>query len=135
LTQRLSRERVAMTGELSLVGKVLPVGGIKEKVLAAKRAGIRTLILPKLNEKDLQEIPAEHRRDLNFHFVSQVEEVFGLAIADATQTAKAAKALRMAKELAKGQGPKTKPAKKPKPALALKAPAPKGKRRPAHPAT
>ena len=57
LSGRSARHRVAMTGELSLVGKVLPVGGIKEKLLAAKRAGMTTVILPKLNEKDLLEVP------------------------------------------------------------------------------
>jgi predicted ATP-dependent protease len=112
LTQRLARDRVAMTGELSLVGKVLPVGGIKEKVLAAKRAGIRTLILPKLNEKDLHEIQPEHLDGLQFHFVRQVEEVFGLAIADGAQVQPAAKSLKLAKEIAKPRK-KTKPAKAP----------------------
>lgn len=78
-----ARDGVAMTGELSLVGKVLPVGGIKEKVLAARRAGIRTLILPKLNKKDLREIPAAHLKNLKFHFVSRVEEVAPLALGPA----------------------------------------------------
>ena len=96
LTQRLTKEKVAMTGELSLVGKVLPVGGIKEKVLAAKRAGIRTLILPKLNEKDLKEIQPEHRKGLDFHFVSQVEEVFALAI----EAPKASKVIKAAQQVA-----------------------------------
>jgi ATP-dependent Lon protease len=82
LTGRMSREKVAMTGELSLVGKVLPVGGIKEKVLAAKRAGVKTLILPKLNQKDLKEIPEEHRKGLRFHFASKVDEVFRAALND-----------------------------------------------------
>ena len=78
---RKIRSRVAMTGELSLVGKVLPVGGIKEKVLAAKRAGIRTIFLPQLNKKDLKEIPDRHLTDLKFVFVSKVSEVFESAIA------------------------------------------------------
>ncbi len=80
LTGRMAKHRVAMTGELSLVGKVLPVGGIKEKVLAAKRAGIRTIVLPALNKKDLKEIPARHLLGLKFHSVSQVEDVFRLAL-------------------------------------------------------
>jgi ATP-dependent Lon protease len=80
LTGRKVKSRLAMTGELSLVGKVLPVGGIKEKVLAAKRAGIRTILLPKLNEKDLKEIPPRHREGVEFHFVSHIDEVFDLAL-------------------------------------------------------
>jgi ATP-dependent Lon protease len=72
--------RLAMTGELSLVGKVLPVGGIKEKVLAAKRAGVNRVILPKLNERDLADVPKEHRKGVKFHFVSKVDEVFRLAL-------------------------------------------------------
>lgn len=69
-----------MTGELSLIGKVLPVGGIKEKLLAAKRAGITTIILPKLNEKDVSEVPAYGLKGLTLHYVSHVEEVFDLAL-------------------------------------------------------
>lgn len=72
---------IAMTGELSLTGKVLPVGGIKEKVLAAKRAGIKTVILPKQNEKDLIEVPERHRKGLKFHAVSHFEEVLRIAVA------------------------------------------------------
>ncbi|MGZ3650311.1 MAG: endopeptidase La [Bdellovibrionota bacterium] len=72
--------RLAMTGELSLIGKVLPVGGVKEKVLAARRAGIRTILLPKLNEKDLKEIPKAHREGLRILPVSRVEDVFALAM-------------------------------------------------------
>lgn len=66
---------IAMTGELSLTGKVLPVGGIKEKVLAAKRAGIKTVLLPKDNAKDLKEVPERHRKGLKFHPVEHFEEV------------------------------------------------------------
>ena len=71
---------LAMTGELSLTGKVLPVGGIKEKVLAAKRAGIKTIILPKQNEKDLKEVPDRHRKGMTFHPVSTFQEVLKVAI-------------------------------------------------------
>jgi ATP-dependent Lon protease len=71
---------LAMTGELSLTGKVLPVGGIKEKVLAAKRAGIKTIILPKQNEKDLKEVPEAHRKGLKFYPVSHFDEVLKIAI-------------------------------------------------------
>ena len=70
--------RRAMTGELTLRGRVLPVGGIKEKVLAAHRVGIRTVIMPKENEKDLVEIPKEVRDDISFKLVSNVEEVFAI---------------------------------------------------------
>jgi ATP-dependent Lon protease len=74
------KNRLAMTGELSLVGKVLPVGGIKEKVLAAKRAGIRTIFLPVLNKKDLKEIPPRHLEGIEFKFASRVEEIFAQAL-------------------------------------------------------
>jgi ATP-dependent Lon protease len=75
------RSDLAMTGELSLTGKVLPVGGIKEKVLAAKRAGIKTIILPKQNEKDLKEVPVAHRKGLKFYPVSHFDEVLKIALA------------------------------------------------------
>jgi ATP-dependent Lon protease len=65
-----------MTGEITLRGTVLPVGGIKEKVLAARRSGIRTVVLPEANRKNLEEIPKSLRRDLEFRFVRQVQEVF-----------------------------------------------------------
>jgi ATP-dependent Lon protease len=80
LSGRLIKEKLAMTGELSLVGKVLPVGGIKEKILAAKRAGIRTILLPKLNEKDFKEVPDYAKKGMTFHFVDHVDEVFKLAL-------------------------------------------------------
>ncbi len=82
LTERTVRHEVAMTGEITLRGAVLPVGGIKEKVLAAKRAGLKEVILPKLNQKDLLDVPKEAREKLIFHFVSRVDEalpiVFGV---------------------------------------------------------
>jgi ATP-dependent Lon protease len=80
LEGRKVKDMLAMTGELSLVGKVLPVGGIKEKVLAAKRAGIRTIILPKVNKKDLKEIPAAHLKGMKIYPVSKVQEVFRRAL-------------------------------------------------------
>jgi ATP-dependent Lon protease len=73
------RSDTAMTGEISLSGLVLPVGGIKEKVLAAHRAGIRRIILPKANEKDLKDVPPEVREDLSFILVERVEEVLPAA--------------------------------------------------------
>jgi len=80
LTGIKSRQKVAMTGELSLIGKVLPVGGIKEKILAAKRAGIETVILPKLNEKDLAEVPDYALKGMKILFAEQVEQVMDWAL-------------------------------------------------------
>ena len=74
------RSTIAMTGELSLTGKVLPVGGIKEKVLAAKRAGIKEIMLPIDNEKDLKEVPEQHRKGLKFYPVSHFNEVLKIAL-------------------------------------------------------
>ncbi|EQC43461.1 endopeptidase La [Bacteriovorax sp. Seq25_V] len=74
------KSNLAMTGELSLTGKVLPVGGIKEKVLAAKRAGISNIILPKENEKDLKEVPERHRKGMKFYPVAHFDEVLKLAM-------------------------------------------------------
>lgn len=87
LAQRKAKSKVAMTGEISLIGKVLPVGGIKEKILAAKRAGITTVILPKLNETDLAEIPSYALKGMTILPVSHVEEVFDLALNPAPKTA------------------------------------------------
>lgn len=75
LTNRPVGKDVAMTGEITLSGLVLPIGGVKQKVLAAKRAGIKKVILPKKNEKDLKEIPKQHLRGLEFVFVNNVDEV------------------------------------------------------------
>ena len=69
-----------MSGEITLRGKVLPVGGIKEKVLAAKRAGIKEIILCKENEKDIKEIKADYLTGLQFKYVDRMEEVINLAI-------------------------------------------------------
>src|SRR6059036_1999768 len=80
LTGRPVRPNVAMTGEITLRGKVLPVGGIKEKVLAAKRAGIQTVILPQRNQKDLEDVPEAVRRAMRFVFVDTVEEVLDHAL-------------------------------------------------------
>ncbi len=75
LTRRLVSKDVAMTGEITLRGKVLPVGGIKEKVLAANRAGIKKVVLPKENDRDLEEVPQHVREGLNFVFVESIDEV------------------------------------------------------------
>ena len=80
LTQRKVKANLAMTGEITLRGKVLPVGGIKEKILAAKRAGIKEIILCKENQKDIEEIPALYLKGLTFHYVGDIKEVFRLAL-------------------------------------------------------
>jgi ATP-dependent Lon protease len=89
LTGRPVRGETAMTGEITLRGKVLPVGGIKEKVLAAKRAGIRTIILPADNRKDLSDVPKAALDSLTFHFVSTVDEAFANALQPAPAEAPA----------------------------------------------
>jgi ATP-dependent Lon protease len=78
------RQDVAMTGEITLSGLVLPVGGIREKALAARRQGIRTVILPAMNETDLAELPEEIRRDMTFVPVQTLEEVLSVALNHAT---------------------------------------------------
>ncbi len=90
LSRRPVRRDVAMTGEITLRGRVLPVGGIKDKVLAAHRAGIKTFILPKKNEKDLDEVPNAVRRELEFVYVENVEEVLSKAIVEASAEPKTA---------------------------------------------
>lgn len=75
LTQKLVRDDVAMTGEISLMGKVLPVGGIKEKVLAAKRAGIKEVVLPEKNQNDLDDLTDEAKKDMKFVFVKEIPDV------------------------------------------------------------
>jgi ATP-dependent Lon protease len=82
LTGRAVKEGVAMTGEITLRGRVLPIGGLKEKVLAAHRAGIRTVILPKRNETDLDEIPPELQSEMRFVPVERVDEVLEAALSE-----------------------------------------------------
>ena len=80
LTQKAARHDVAMTGEITLRGKVLPIGGVKEKLLAAHRFGLKTIILPLENEKDLADIPDEVREDLTIHTVDMIDEVLRFAL-------------------------------------------------------
>ena len=86
LSGRRVRPGLAMTGEVSLAGRVLPVGGIKEKVLAAHRAGVRTVILPKRNEKNLlEDVAAEVRDKLTIYLVESVADVIRLALEESPQ--------------------------------------------------
>src|SRR5438045_9164522 len=80
LSARPVRRDIAMTGEVTLRGKVLEIGGVKEKVLAAYRAGIRQIIMPKSNEKDLRDVPQEVRDHIVFTFVEKMDEVLHLAL-------------------------------------------------------
>ena len=82
LTQRKVRKNTAMTGEITLTGRVLPVGGIKEKILAAKRAGITDILLCKENRKDIEEIPETYIKNMNFHYVENVNDVWDFALTD-----------------------------------------------------
>lgn len=92
LAQRPVRKDVAMTGEITLRGNVLPVGGVKEKLLAARRAKIKTVILPAPNERDLEDLPQEVRDDLTFIFVENVRQVFDVALKPSTLPAEKPKA-------------------------------------------
>ncbi len=89
LSGRLVRSDVAMTGEVSLTGRVLPIGGLKQKLLAAHRAGITTVLIPQRNESDLEDVPEKVRSALDIHPVSDVREVLGLALEPATEPAAA----------------------------------------------
>jgi ATP-dependent Lon protease len=80
LTQRKVKSKIAMTGEITLRGKVLPVGGIKEKILAAKRAGVKTIILCEDNRKDIDEIKEYYLKGLSFHYVKEMSEVLDVAL-------------------------------------------------------
>ena len=82
MTKRTVKPRIAMSGEITLTGRVLPVGGIKEKILAAKRAGVKTLILSKENEKDILDIKPIYIEGLTFSYVETIKEVLDLALND-----------------------------------------------------
>ena len=79
-SQRALKKQLAMTGEITLRGKVLPVGGIKEKILAAKRAGMKDIILPEKNQKDVEEIQEDFVKSLRFHYVKEMDEVLNIAL-------------------------------------------------------
>ena len=99
------RPEVAMTGEITLRGLVLPIGGVKEKVLAAKRAGIKTIVLPHRNRKDLVDVPKEAQKGMEFIFIKDVQEALDAALAKTNGRAKAKPKRK----------PKPKPKRKPKP--------------------
>lgn len=80
ISRRPVRAEVGMTGEITLRGQVLPVGGVKEKVLAAHRSGLKTIILPKRNEADLEDLPKEVREEIDFVFVDTVDQVISAAL-------------------------------------------------------
>ena len=80
VTKRAVRKDVAMTGEITLRGKVLQIGGVKEKVLAAHRAGMKVILLPRENERDLEEIPQNVQDDLEFHFMDHMDQVLNLSL-------------------------------------------------------
>jgi ATP-dependent Lon protease len=84
LTGRLVRDDVAMTGEITLRGKVLPVGGVKEKVLGAHRAGLRTVLVPRRNEGDLEELPEQVRREMTFVPLDSLDEALDLVLTPPT---------------------------------------------------
>jgi ATP-dependent Lon protease len=88
LTKIPVKKNVAMTGEITLQGRVLPIGGLKEKALAALRAKIDTIIVPKKNQKDLDEIPKYIRRKINFVFVENMDEILKVALVKTKKTAK-----------------------------------------------
>ncbi len=81
-TKRKVKEKIAMTGELTLTGKVLPVGGIKEKILAAKRYGINDIILSSQNKKDILEINKKYLLGMSFHYVDTLKEVIKISLLD-----------------------------------------------------
>jgi ATP-dependent Lon protease len=97
LSNRPVRHDIAMTGEVTLRGKVLEIGGVKEKVLAAHRAGLRDVILPRGNERDLRDVPDDVREGIEFHFVDRMDEVVELALFNGKET-RAARAGRSSRQ-------------------------------------
>ncbi len=101
LTRQKLPARLAMTGELTLTGKVLPVGGIKEKVIAARRSGIKDVLLPAANEKDYDEIPEHVIKGINVHYVSDYKEVYALLFEDGLKDLRAARRKKKSKQKTK----------------------------------
>src|SRR5205807_1772266 len=89
LTERPVRHTVGMTGEVTLQGRVLPIGGVKQKVLAAHAAGLTDVVLPERNRGDLDEVPAEVREAMSFHFAMSIDEVLSVALEKAPLSAAA----------------------------------------------
>jgi len=121
ITNRKVKKQLAMTGEITLRGAVLPVGGIKEKVLAAYRAGIKTILLPAWNEKDLEDIPANVQKNIEFHFMSDMMDVVKLAL----EPEKEKKTGRVGPKMEKAE-----PKKSPKPVVKIKKKKPASARKP-----
>ena len=90
LTGRTVKPTVGMTGEVTLQGRVLPIGGVKQKVLAAHRAGLKEVILPKRNEGDLEDVPEQVRDEMTFHPAESIDEVLGWSLEDVSAQAPAA---------------------------------------------
>ena len=86
-TKKPVRKDISMTGEITLRGKVLPIGGVRDKVLAAHRAGIKTIILPKENERELEDVPEHVKQNLNFKFVENLDQVLDIALRDGVHPA------------------------------------------------
>ena len=89
LSRRLVKSTIGMTGEVTLQGRVLPIGGLKQKVLAAHAAGLTEVIVPERNQPDLDDVPAEVRDHMRFHIVRSVDQVLALAL-ESSELAKAA---------------------------------------------
>jgi len=107
---RKVKPKVGMTGEITLRGQVLPIGGIKEKVLAAHRNGLRTIILPKRNEQDLEDVPEEIKQEMKFVFVDTVDDVIKSALEAAKKsspTKSSSRTKKAAPRKTKGNGKDT----------------------------
>jgi len=105
VTGRQVRPDVGMTGEITLRGQVLPIGGVKEKVLAAHRAGLKTVILPARNERDLDDVPEEVRREIRFVMAQHVDDVWAAALEPAAANGRRRNAAKKsAVEMASGNG-------------------------------
>src|SRR5205814_2953420 len=103
MINRPVRSDVAMTGEITLRGLVLPIGGLKEKTLAAKRAGIKEVIIPRRNEKDFPDLPEEVRNTIKFHFVDNIDQVLKFALAPPKAAAAAARSSPKGKDARNGK--------------------------------